>query len=98
MTILNYAGGIRERGKPFFDYNNFKYEFPNQSSFKFGEAVTEDTTNHGDFQDDKDAPNGTVSVRIVKGNRVYRDKKLRVTKKFYKLEDGRDHIVELEEV
>jgi hypothetical protein len=26
VTVIDYVGGLREKGKPYFDYKNFKYQ------------------------------------------------------------------------
>ena len=51
-----------------------------------------------DYQiNDPDAPDDTVSVRIVKKQKEFKGKKVMVVKKFYKLKDGSEHVVEVEE-
>lgn len=102
VTVLDYVGGVREKGKPFYDYQNFKYEFPKEvnSGFKKDEKVEkkkEVKTKNSYQLNDVDAPEGTASVRIIKKTKIYNGKRISVTKKFYTLEDGTQHIVELEE-
>ena len=103
ITVLDYVGGVREKGKPFYDYKNFKYEYPKDvnSGFKKLEKATvqkKEAKPKTSYQlNDDDAPEETVSVRINKKTKIYQGKKITVTKKCYTLEDGTQHIVELEE-
>lgn len=100
VTIINYVGNLREKGKPFFDYDTFKYEYPSDIGSGIRETVDKSKKSNRKSKfniDDEDAPEGTVSVRLVKTSRIYKGRKIIVTKKFYKLEDGTEHVVELEE-
>ena len=46
---------------------------------------------------DPDAPENTIGLRVVKAKKFLGNRKIIVTKKFYKLNDGTQHVVELEE-
>ena len=48
--------------------------------------------------EDQDAPDDTQSVKITKDMNIYEGKKHKVTKKFYGLSDGTQHVVEIEEI
>ena len=47
---------------------------------------------------DTDAPDGTTSMKITKQCRLFEGKKNKVTKKYYSLENGTHHVVEVEEI
>lgn len=102
VTVLDYAGGIREQGKPYYDYANFKYQYPESLSTPFKKRDGNDEKKKikpktaFQLQDD-DAPDGTVAVKMLKKTKLYNGKRITVTKKFYTLEDGTQHIVEVEE-
>ena len=93
MTVIDYVGGIRDVGKPFYNYNDFKYQYPEDLNVKVAKSKDKNS-----FQfDDEDAPNGTISVKIEKKEKEYQGKKHRITKKIYTLNDGSQQIVELED-
>ena len=48
-------------------------------------------------EDDPDAPDNTVSVKIVKATKRIKGKNKKITKKIYTLDNGAQHIVEIEE-
>ena len=48
-------------------------------------------------EDDPDAPDNTVSVKIVKSNKKIQGKVRKITKKIYTLDNGAQHIVEIED-
>lgn len=94
VVVLDYAGGIREKGTPFYDYKNYKFDYE-----KFAKESTKDKKPKTSFQlDDPDAPYDTKSVKIVKENRLYDNRLHKITKKYYTLQDGTIHIVEVEDV
>lgn len=104
VTVLNYVGGVRDLGKPFFDPKTYKYEFPKELGSALDDEEPEKKTvqkakkTKNSFQlTDEDAPDGTTSVKTVKNLSLYEGKVRRVTKKIYTLEDGRQHIVEVED-
>ncbi len=102
--VIDMVGNTRPLGKSYFDINNYKYQYPagiNDSAEekeKRKEAEKGKRKEKSIYQrDDEDAPDGTVSVRITKAMSLYEGKVRRVTKKFYKLEDGSEQIVEVED-
>lgn len=100
ITVIDYIGGLRDKGKPFFDYSNFKYEYPQELQTGFSKPTPKKKENKPKtaFQlQDEDAPDGTVSVKIMKKTKLFNGKLVSVTKKYYTLEDGTQHIVEVEE-
>lgn len=93
MCVIVYVGKLRDKGSLYFNYDNYKYQYPEDLTRK--EKIKNPVN---DFQnDDPDAPDTTVSVKISKAQKEYKGKKIIVTKKCYKLSDGTEHIVELEE-
>ncbi len=108
VIVINYVGGIRDLGKPFFDPKTYKYEFPkdlatniDSEDFHFNEKKEEKTINKipkNSFQlADEDAPNGTVSCKTIKNLGLFEGRVRRTTKKIYTLENGKQHIVEVED-
>ena len=100
LTVINYVGGLRELGKPFHDLKNYRYEYPPEiySGFELNAPPQKEKKPKTAFQlSDPDAPDKTVSVKITKNTKLYEGRKVTVTKKFYTLEDGSQHIVEVEE-
>jgi hypothetical protein len=102
ITVLNYAGGLRDKDTPFFDYSDFKYEYPADvdSSIRSSnvESSAKKLAKKTFFQlQDDDAPEGTTSVKILKNLKLFDGKKVTITKKFYTLENGHNHVVEVEE-
>jgi len=90
-TAIDYVSGIRDKNKPFYDYKNLKYDFPEELNKKQRKI-------NNNFQiDDLDAPDKTVSVKIQKVEKEFEGKKFLVTKKIYELVDGSEQIVELED-
>lgn len=101
IIVIDYVGGIRDQGKPFFDYANFKYDFPQELTSGFArkqEKKKKEVKPKSAFQlQDEDAPDRTVSVKIMKKSKMFNGRMITVTKKYYTLEDGTQHIVEVEE-
>jgi uncharacterized protein YkwD len=91
VAVLDYVGGVRNLGTPFYDYTNFKYEMPEDKGTNKKPKTA--------FQlEDPDAPDATVSVKIMKSTKLFNGRLHKITKKFYTLEDGSTHIVEVEDV
>ena len=50
------------------------------------------------FQEDEpDAPDNTVSLKIVKGTKIVGGKLKKITKKIFSLDNGAQHIIEIED-
>ena len=89
FSVLVFVGGVRDKGSLYYDYDNYKYPYP---------ETEEKRKIVNDYQiDDPDAPNNAVALRILKDKKEFKGKKVIVTKKCYKLDDGTEHIVEVEE-
>ena len=88
VTVFIFAGGIRPKGTLFYnlkaeyDLRNYDYEKDEKNPY---------------LVNDPDAPNNTMGLRIVKAKKFLGNKKIIVTKKFYRLNNGGQHVVELEE-
>ena len=85
-----FAGGIRQKGTLFYQLGS-EYElrdFDNQYRNNEKNAY---------LINDPDAPDNTTGLRVVRTKKYLGNKKIIVTKKFYKLDDGTEHVVELEE-
>lgn len=89
MSVLVFAGSLRPKGTLFYKFDSKCEER------KIGEEFRSVTN---EYQiDDPDAPSNTTGLRIVKTQKYLGNKKVIVTKKFYLLDDGTEHVVELEE-
>jgi uncharacterized protein YkwD len=104
MTVIDYTGGVRRVNSSYFDYTDFKYEYPEHVRyyFKHGDKKEAFKAKNVYQQTDPDAPDNTVAVKIEERFRVVQDerhkeKKLSVIKKLYTLDDGTYHVVEVEE-
>lgn len=93
VTVVNYVSGVRAIGEPAPEVKTFIQDYCKK---------IEDRKNSGKpknaFQeDDPDAPDNTVSVKIVKTNKVIKGKAKKITRKIYSLSDNTQHIVEIED-
>ena len=90
VTVLVFAGGIRQKGTLFyqlgseFELRDFDSEYGNNEKNAY-------------LIHDPDAPENTMGLRVVKTKKYLGNKKIIITKKFYKLDDGTEYVVELEE-
>lgn len=94
--VVDFTGGIRDKDKPFYDYSNYKYQYPEDLSKK-PEPKPKKIKNNYQL-DDEDAPDDTVAVKVIKQTKLFNGKVHRVTKKFYTLSDGSTTIVEVEDI
>lgn len=94
--VVDFCGGVRDKDKPFFDYSNYKYQYPEDLSKK-QDSKTKKIKNNYQL-DDEDAPDDTVAVKTIKQTKLFDGKVHRVTKKFYTLSDGSTTIVEVEDI
>ena len=90
VTVFVFAGGIRPKGTLFYQLGS-EYELRNFDS-DYGNNEKNAYLIH-----DPDAIENTTGLRIVKTKKFIGNKKIIVTKKIYKLDDGTEHVVELEE-
>ena len=89
-TVIGYARGIRE----------FNTEPPDVSEF-IGEYIKNSMNQKeikNDFQEEEPyAPDNTVSLKIIKKNKTIGGKTKKITQKIFTLDNGAQHIVEIEE-
>lgn len=91
ISIINYAGGIRNLGEESADVANFISDYCNRT-------MNTDKKRNNPFQkDDPDAPDNCTSVKIQRCEKTMNGKQVRITKKIYTLEDGTQFIVEVDE-
>lgn len=101
IVVIDYVGGIRDKGKPYFDRSTYKYEYPKDLTigFKNKDSNKKEFRVKSSYQlQDDDAPDGTNSIKVLKQCRLFEGKKNKVTKKYYTLENGTHHVVEVEEI
>ena len=92
MSVLILAGKLRDKGSLYFNENTLKYNQENEGNVERKKNI------NNDYQiNDPDAPDNTIGLRIVKTQKNLNGKKIMVTKKFYSLNNGTEHVVELEE-
>ena len=90
VTVLVFAGGIRPKGTAFYQLGS-EYELRDFDD-EYGNNENNEYLIH-----DPDSKENTTGLRIVKAIKHIGNKRIIVTKKFYKLNDGTEHVVELEE-
>lgn len=89
-SVFVYAKSLRELGQPPKDGVNYIQDYI-QKTFYRKKPVNA-------FQEeDPDAPDNTISVRMVKTNKIVNGKNKKITKKIYLLADKTQHIIEIEE-
>ena len=89
VTVCDYVAGVRELGEESPDLK--------KSIFELAPKKSEDGKKNPFQEEDVDAPDNTVSVRLVKTTKVIKGKPRKITKKIYLLDDGSQHIVEIED-
>lgn len=92
ITVVDYVAGVRNHGEESPDVRNFISDYVKKSTEK-GKGPK-----NAFQEDDPDAPDTTVSVKIVKTTKVIKGKPRKVTRKIYTLENNTQHIVEIEDV
>ena len=90
VTVIVFTGSIRQKGTLFYQLGS-NFELRNQ----YGED--EGGIDNPYLINDPDAPDKTSGMRIVKCKKNLGNKKIIVTKKFYKLDNGTEYVCELEE-
>ena len=90
-SVIIYAKGLHPIGEEPPDVVNSVQDYIEKTMGK-------DRKIKNAFQnEDPDAPDNTVSVKIVKLNKVINGKERHITRKIYVLDDGKQHIVEIED-
>ena len=90
VTVIVFTGSIRQKGTLFYQMGS-NFELRNQYEDYEGEYENPYLIN------DPDAPDKSTGLRIVKCKKNLGNKNIIVTKKFYKLDNGTEYVVELEE-
>lgn len=90
VTVVVLVGSIRPKGSLFYQYDLKNKEIEKE------QPESRSIVNYYQIND-PDAPDNTIGLRLVKTQKKINDKIILVTKKFYKLRDGTEHVVELEE-
>ena len=90
VTVLVFAGGIRPKGTLFYQLGS-EYEL-RDDDYDYGINEENPFLIH-----DPDARENATGLRVVKTRKNIGNKNIIVTKKFYKLDDGTEHVVEFEE-
>ena len=90
VTVIVFTGNIRQKGTLFYQMGS-SFELRNQYEDYEGEYENPYLIN------DPDAPDKSTGLRIVKCKKNLGNKNIIVTKKFYKLDNGTEYVVELEE-
>jgi uncharacterized protein YkwD len=91
LTVITLSAGVRNFGEEAQDYSSYIEQ-------KIKKTGSKDDPKNLFQEDDKDAPDDTVSVRISKATKNIDDTTVkRITRKIYTLRDNTYHIVEIEE-
>lgn len=101
VVVINLVGGIRDLGRPFFDKSTFKYDFPTELNLfdQSKKGAKKPRKAKSSYQlEDENAPDGTVEMKLKKETRLWEGKKNKVTRKYYTLNNGSRHVVEVEDL
>lgn len=96
LATVIFANNIRDKNTAFFDA---EVEFAKQKEREENQEPPKEREIKNPYQaEDEHAPDETVSVRVTKCSKIDQNgKEIKVTKKFYTLNDGRKTIVEVED-
>ena len=90
-VVIGYARGVRNFGDEPADVSEFIQEYIKNSLNNKKEI-------RNDFQEEEPyAPDNTVSVKIIKTTKLVGGKAKKITQKIFTLDNGAQHIVEIEE-
>ena len=88
-VAIGFCKGVRQLGTEPNDISDFIREYIKNTMYKKNKKNV--------FQeDDPDAPDNTVSIRIDKKSKEINGKVKKITKKIYTLDTGAQHIIEIE--
>lgn len=88
--VFVYTKGVRDLGKPSNDGINYIQDYIQKTFYR-------KNPKNAFQEEDLDAPDDTVSVKIIKTKKVIGGKTKRITQKIYTLVDKTQHIIEIEE-
>jgi hypothetical protein len=96
VVVLDFVGGIRDKGTLYYNKDNFKFNLSNEVNHNESKIRIKTPLQ----MTDKDAPSNAVSVKIIKklNNDLSNGGIRRVTQKIYELNDGTQYIVEIEDI
>lgn len=94
MAVMNYVAGVRNLGEESSDTKNFIQDYIAKMS---QHKETKDKPKNAFQKDDPDAPDNTMSVKIVKTTKNIKGKEKKITRKIYSLDNNTQHIVEIED-
>lgn len=89
-TVITYANGLHPIGEYPPDVIDNVQEYIERTSNK-------EKSSNAFQKEDLDAPDNTVSMKIVKLKKEIQGQKKNITRKIYLLDNGRQHIVEVED-
>jgi hypothetical protein len=90
-TVINYAKGLHEIGEEPPDIINSVQDYIEKTMGK------ENKPKNAFQNDDPDAPDNTISMKIVKLTKNIKGEDRNITRKIYILSDGKQHMVEIED-
>ena len=89
MCLYWILQGVRPLGSEPNDISDFIQEYVKNTMYK--------KNKYNVFQeDDPDAPDNTISIKIDKTSKEINGKVIKITKKIYTLDTGAQHILEIE--
>ena len=89
-VVIGYANDVRPLGSEPKNVSDFIQEYIKNTMDR--------KQIQNPFQEDEpDAPDNTVSLKIVKGTKVVSGKIKKITKKIFSLDNGAQHIIEIED-
>jgi hypothetical protein len=93
VFVIVFVEEVREKDKPYFNKDTYKQDYPADFLPKAPRKIKNKFQN-----EDQDAPDNTIAVKVVKQTKTYNGKSKNVTKKYYTLSDGSTAIVEVEDL
>lgn len=89
-VVIGYTRGVRQLGSEPVDVSDFIQEYIKNTMGK--------KESKNEYQeDDPDAPDNTISLKIEKLTKNFGGRSKKITKKIYTLDNGAQHIVEIED-
>ena len=89
-AVIGYAVDVRPLGSEPKNVSDFIQEY-------IKNTMNRKKVKNPFQEDEPDAPDNTVSLKIVKGNKVIDGKVKKITKKIFSLDNGSQHIIEIED-
>ena len=89
-AVIGYAVDVRPLGSEPKNVSDFIQEY-------IKNTMNRKKVKNPFQEDEPDAPDNTVSLKIVKGNKIIDGKVKKITKKIFSLDNGSQHIIEIED-